>query len=69
MKKKALQNNRNRRATQLIVTWRKQGETLQGIANRLNNNGFQTVRGKKFQPTTVKFLYDRHRTGNRVEDE
>ena len=59
MHEKALQNDRNRRATQLILTWREQGATLQEIAQKLNANSFETVRGKAFQPATVWYLYKR----------
>jgi hypothetical protein len=38
---------------------RKNGATLQTIADTLNNLGFKTSTGKKFVPTTVKMLLDR----------
>ncbi len=65
MQEKAVQNDRNKRATQLIISWKKQGATLQEIADKLNANSFETVRGKEFQPATVWYLHKRS-TGKEV---
>lgn len=65
MQEKAVQDDRNKRATQLIISWKKQGATLQEIADKLNANSFETVRGKEFQPATVWYLYKRN-AGNEI---
>lgn len=57
IKEKARLNPNNRRATALIVAYKKQGMTLQAIANELNNSGFKTAKGKQFHKTTVRRLW------------
>lgn len=57
IKEKARQNPNNRRAKSLIQKCKKDGMTLEQIANELNNNGFFTSRGKSFTKTTVSRLY------------
>ena len=49
----------NVQATALATMHRKNGATLQAIADTLNNLGFKTSTGKTFAPTTVKMLLDR----------
>jgi DNA invertase Pin-like site-specific DNA recombinase len=52
-KQKAKTNINNIRAKSLIVRCKKDGLTLQEIANELNINGFKTSRGKTFLKTSV----------------
>lgn len=59
IKEKALNNINNTRALRLIGRCKKEGMTLEAIANELNQNGFVTSRGKLFYKTTVKRLYER----------
>ena len=59
IKRKAKLNANNQRATELILLYKDKGLTLQDIANRLNENGFRTSRGKLFQRVTVKRLWER----------
>ena len=59
MKEKARSNEGNIRATKLIEHCREKNMTFEEIAEQLNSNGFQTVRGKRFQKMTVKLLWDR----------
>ncbi|GHA81169.1 recombinase family protein [Pontibacter akesuensis] len=49
----------NRQATELIRMYREQGMTFQAIADRLNNQGYTTRRGKRFFPHTVQRLHVR----------
>lgn len=56
---KARNNRNNKRATELILLYKDKGLTLQQIADKLNDNGFQTASGKSFYRTTVKRLWDR----------
>jgi hypothetical protein len=56
MKAKAATNLNNRRATGYAQALREQGLSLQGIADRLNAEGYETARGKAFQKTTVMRL-------------
>lgn len=57
---KAANNENNRRATMLVCEYKKQGMTLEAIANKLNDNGFKSSTGKLFQKTTVSRLYKRY---------
>lgn len=41
-----------------IFAWRQQGETLQHIAERLNQTGVATKRGGKWYPGTVRYLLE-----------
>jgi len=50
----------NKRATSLIVLYRKEKLSYASIAQRLNENGYQTRRGKAFTAMTVKRLFDRN---------
>ncbi len=61
IKQKALLNNNNLRATQLIVLYKEKGLTLQQIADKLNQNGFRTAQDKYFVRTSVKRLWERYR--------
>ncbi len=49
----------NRQATELIQFYRKQGLTYAAIAERLNELGYKTRRGKNFHPQTVHMLFHR----------
>jgi DNA invertase Pin-like site-specific DNA recombinase len=58
MKTKAQNNLNNKRAIGYIKLLReKEGFTYQQIADRLNENGYVTARGKLFYSITVKRLY------------
>jgi DNA invertase Pin-like site-specific DNA recombinase len=50
---KAKANQNNQRATALIQVCREKGMSLSKIADHLNNNGFHTATGKKFQKGTI----------------
>lgn len=56
---KARRKPQNIRAGFLAVQLHEKGETLSEIAAALNNNGFTTVRGNRFHPTSVKRLISR----------
>ena len=58
-KDKARRNTNNRRASAMIKELREQGMSYQKIADRLNQFGFKTSRGKKFSAMQVKRLADR----------
>jgi len=60
IRQKARLNSNNRRATELIVLYKDKGLTLEAIAEKLNENGFQTSKGKLFQKTTVSRLWKRY---------
>lgn len=49
----------NKRATSLILLYRKQQLSFAAIAQALNENGYQTRRGNAFTAMAVKRLYDR----------
>lgn len=54
--------NAERRSTKfidLIELYRRQGMTLQGIADKLNSKGFTTSRGKAFNPSTIAMYLKR----------
>lgn len=57
----ACSHKANRQATELILMYRDKGMNYQAIAERLNNHGFTTRRGKQFFPITVQRLYQRHK--------
>lgn len=50
---KAKANQNNQRAAALIKVCRESGMSLSQIAEHLNNNGFTTSTGRKFQKTTI----------------
>ncbi|AGC75972.1 resolvase-like protein [Nonlabens dokdonensis] len=52
-------DSNNRKATAMIVALEKQGKTFYTIANELNNLGFCTRRGNKFQQNQVQRLFNR----------
>ncbi len=56
VKKKALNNEKNREATKAIVGLHMQGLNLTEIAAQLNSLGFTTATNKTFQPVQVKRL-------------
>lgn len=60
LKTKALKNENNKRAMELISLYKNQGLTLEQIANNLNANGFKTARNKAFHKTTVSRLHNRY---------
>ncbi len=55
----ALGHKANRQATELIQMYREKSMTYKEIAERLNNHGFTTRRGKKFYAITVQRLHIR----------
>lgn len=59
IKRKALNNENNKRSMELISLYKSQGLTLEKIANKLNDNGFKTSTGKQFHKTTVSRLHKR----------
>lgn len=59
MKRKAQNNENNKRASRLITSLRKQGLSFREIARELNESGYKTSRGMEFKATSVKRLYDR----------
>ncbi len=58
--KNAKKNKQNIQATELIISYKKEGYSLADIATKLNDKGFKTRYGKDFKPMSVKRLYDRH---------
>lgn len=57
--KNAKKNKQNIQATELIISYKKDGYSYADMATKLNNNGFKTRYGKEFKSMTVKRLYDR----------
>lgn len=57
---KARENPNNKRAVALLRRLVSQELSLQEMADILNNDGFQTSKGCKFQPTTVQRLIERY---------
>lgn len=62
-KRKAVENENNRKATELIKALRPQGLSFQKIANQLNGTGFETSTGKHFTAKTVQLLWLRSLNG------
>lgn len=62
-KRKAIENENNRRASALIFSMRRNGVTYSDMAVTLNRQGFRTSRGCLFTPTTVWRLYHCHVAG------
>ncbi len=60
LSEKAKNDLNNRKATPLIVEYRKSGLSYNKISGALNENGFTTSKGKKFYASSVKRLYDRY---------
>ncbi len=58
-KELALLNENNRKASGYISSLRKTGYTLQAIADKLNDEGFRSSRGKIFRPSNVQMLIRR----------
>ena len=52
-------NAHNRQAAQLATLLKANGETLRGIADRLNQSGYVTRRGQAFHPMGVQRLLAR----------
>ncbi len=55
----AKQNKQNIQATELILSYKKEGYSYADISTKLNDKGFRTRYGKDFKPMSVKRLYDR----------
>lgn len=55
----ARENKANQQASTLIMFYRREGKTFLQIAEELNRAGYKARRGKPFQPSTIKMLYDR----------
>lgn len=53
LSQKAKANQNNQRAAALIKVCREKGMSLSQIVEHLNNNGFTTSTGRKFQKTTI----------------
>lgn len=60
-KENALNNKANKQAAELVIMYRDRQLTFWEIANRLNDNGYTTRRGKHFSASTVKRLFDRYK--------
>lgn len=58
-RRKAAKNENNKRALAMVCEYKKQGMTLQAIADKLNSAGFKSSTGKLFQRTTVSRLVKR----------
>lgn len=58
-KQNALENENNRKATALIISMKQGGKTFAQITRELNELGFKTRTGKKFQQNQVQILYKR----------
>jgi DNA invertase Pin-like site-specific DNA recombinase len=52
----AKENKSNLQAAQLAALWKREGRSLQGIADNLNKSGYQTRTGKQFFAKTVQRL-------------
>lgn len=61
LKMSANMNHRNRTAAALSIEMSSNGATLQQIAAKLNESGYQTRNGCSFHATTVKRLIERFR--------
>jgi DNA invertase Pin-like site-specific DNA recombinase len=59
IKAKAKANTHNRVASALIDKCKKENKTLQAIADELNQHGFKTSQGKRFNPISVSRLFRR----------
>lgn len=59
-RRKAMENENNRRASALILSMRKDGATFFQMAHILNREGFRTSRGYRFTPAGVWRLYRRY---------
>jgi len=55
-KRKARENENNRRALSLLASLEGRKMTLQALADTLNENGFRTAQGKGFTPHAVRLL-------------
>lgn len=60
IKENALTNEANVKAMEIIYPAREQNMTLQQIADKLNSLGYKTRRGKQFDPTAVKRIYEKY---------
>lgn len=58
-KQKALDNENNKRAIALIRSMNNEGRSFAYMAQYLNEQGFRTSRGCKFQITQVKRLHQK----------
>jgi len=58
----ARENESNRQAGALIVSFRKEGKSFYQITKELNNLGFKTRMGKIFQQNQIQILYNRYRS-------
>ena len=58
----AMENENNRQAGALIVSFRKEGKSFYQITKELNNLGFKTRTGKIFQQNQIQILYNRYRS-------
>jgi DNA invertase Pin-like site-specific DNA recombinase len=63
-KKKAQETTSNKIAYSIISAYRKDGISYQKIADELNGSGLRTARGKDYQRSTVKMIYDRFLVAN-----
>lgn len=59
-KQNAIENDNNRKAGALIVSLRSGGQTFYQITKKINELGFTTRTGKKFQQNQVQILFNRY---------
>lgn len=58
-KQKARDTRSNKIALTIIESMRKDGQSFQAIADQLNQIGLKTARGKNYQRSTIKSIYDK----------
>lgn len=51
-------NHQEQEIIRQIKAWRENGQTLQGIADQLNNTGVATKQGGRWYPATVKYILE-----------
>lgn len=66
-KQKALEDENSRKAGALIISMRKEGRSFYCITKSLNELGFKTRTGKKFQQNQVQILHKRYAKLESVE--
>jgi DNA invertase Pin-like site-specific DNA recombinase len=62
-KQNAIQNENNRKAGALIVSFRQSGKSFYQITKEINDLGFKTRTNKRFQQNQVQILFNRYQIG------
>ena len=62
-KQNAIQNENNRKAGALIVSFRQSGKSFYKITKEINDLGFKTRTNKRFQQNQVQILFKRYQIG------